>query len=479
MHVDTLIIGAGLSGISAAHHLTELCPDKSYVILEARSAMGGTWDLFKYPGIRSDSDMYTLGYSFKPWTDPQAIADGPAILKYIQETAAEKDIATKIKYNTKVTEASWSSSEQLWTVTVDSTDSISTYTCSFLFSCCGYYDYDQGYTPDYPGLEDYEGAFVHPQLWSSETNYENKDVVVIGSGATAVTLIPELAKKAKSVTMLQRSPTYVVSAPREDAIANFLNKILPTKLAYSIIRWKNITMSMLVYNACMKWPNTMSKFFLKGVKKELGDRYEELKKHFTPHYNPWQQRLCLVPESDLFEALKSGKANIVTDHIDTFTKEGILLKTGEILKSDLVISATGLKMKVMGGVVLKLDQKEIKSSELLCYRGMMFRDLPNLAMAFGYTNASWTLKCDLVSKYVCRLINHMDKNSYKSCTPTLQNENMETLPFVDFTSGYFQRSLHELPRQGTEGPWKINQNYLKDIKSLKRSTLDDGILQFA
>ncbi len=479
MHVDTLIIGAGLSGISAAHHLTELCPDKSYVILEARSAMGGTWDLFKYPGIRSDSDMYTLGYSFKPWTDPQAIADGPAILKYIQETAAEKDIATKIKYNTKVTEASWSSSEQLWTVTVDSTDSISTYTCSFLFSCCGYYDYDQGYTPDYPGLEDYEGAFVHPQLWSSETNYEDKDVVVIGSGATAVTLIPELAKKAKSVTMLQRSPTYVVSAPREDAIANFLNKILPTKLAYSIIRWKNITMSMLVYNACMKWPNTMSKFFLKGVKKELGDRYEELKKHFTPHYNPWQQRLCLVPESDLFEALKSGKANIVTDHIDTFTKEGILLKTGEILKSDLVISATGLKMKVMGGVVLKLDQKEIKSSELLCYRGMMFRDLPNLAMAFGYTNASWTLKCDLVSKYVCRLINHMDKNSYKSCTPTLQNENMETLPFVDFTSGYFQRSLHELPRQGTEGPWKINQNYLKDIKSLKRSTLDDGILQFA
>lgn len=479
MHVDTLIIGAGLSGISAAHHLTELCPDKSYVILEARSAMGGTWDLFKYPGIRSDSDMYTLGYSFKPWTDPQAIADGPAILKYIQETAAEKDIATKIKYNTKVTEASWSSSEQLWTVTVDSTDSISTYTCSFLFSCCGYYDYDQGYTPDYPGLEDYEGAFVHPQLWSSETNYEDKDVVVIGSGATAVTLIPELAKKAKSVTMLQRSPTYVVSAPREDAIANFLNKILPTKLAYSIIRWKNITMSMLVYNACMKWPNTMSKFFLKGVKKELGDRYEELKKHFTPHYNPWQQRLCLVPESDLFEALKSGKANIVTDHIDTFTKEGILLKSGEILKSDLVISATGLKMKVMGGVVLKLDQKEIKSSELLCYRGMMFRDLPNLAMAFGYTNASWTLKCDLVSKYVCRLINHMDKNSYKSCTPTLQNENMETLPFVDFTSGYFQRSLHELPRQGTEGPWKINQNYLKDIKSLKRSTLDDGILQFA
>lgn len=479
MHVDTLIIGAGLSGISAAHHLTELCPDKSYVILEARSAMGGTWDLFKYPGIRSDSDMYTLGYSFKPWTDPQAIADGPAILKYIQETAAEKDIATKIKYNTKVTEASWSSSEQLWTVTVDSTDSISTYTCSFLFSCCGYYDYDQGYTPDYPGLEDYEGAFVHPQLWSSETNYEDKDVVVIGSGATAVTLIPELAKKAKSVTMLQRSPTYVVSAPREDAIANFLNKILPTKLAYSIIRWKNITMSMLVYNACMKWPNTMSKFFLKGVKKELGDRYEELKKHFTPHYNPWQQRLCLVPESDLFEALKSGKANIVTDHIDTFTKEGILLKTGEILKSDLVISATGLKMKVMGGVVLKLDQKEIKSSELLCYRGMMFRDLPNLAMAFGYTNASWTLKCDLVSKYVCRLINHMDKNSYKSCTPTLQNENMETLPFVDFTSGYFQRSLHELPRQGTEGPWKINQNYLKDIKSLKRSTLDDGILLFA
>lgn len=480
MYHDVLIIGAGLSGISAAHHLKDHCPDKTYAILEGREAMGGTWDLFRYPGIRSDSDMYTLGYSFKPWTDPQAIADGPAILKYINDTAQEGGIADKITYQTKVTKASWSTTDQKWTVFAEHAPSgtQTTHTCNFLMACCGYYDYDEGYTPDYPGIENYKGPLVHPQKWTEDIDYDNKNVVVIGSGATAVTLIPELAKSAASVTMLQRSPTYVVSAPREDAVANFLKKVLPLKLAYSLSRWKNITMSILVYNACMKWPKGMAKFLLKGVKKEMGEQYADVAKHFTPFYNPWEQRLCLVPESDLFEVIKSGKAKIVTDHIDTFDSDGIKLKSGEKLKADLVVSATGLKMKLMGGIELTVDGNELVSSDLLCYRGMMFNGIPNMAMAFGYTNASWTLKCDLVNKYVCRLLQHMDKNKFTSCTPTVGDEQIERLPFVDFTSGYFQRSIDELPKQGNKGPWKINQNYVKDIISLKHSSLKEDSLHF-
>ncbi len=479
-HVDVLIIGAGLSGISAAVHLTQRCPNKSYAILEARSAMGGTWDLFKYPGIRSDSDMYTLGYSFKPWSDPEAIADGPAILRYINETAKEYEIDKKIQYDSKVTEAAWSSETSTWTITIasDQAEGTQVLTCNFVFACVGYYNYDYGYTPEFIGRDDYQGQFIHPQKWPTDLDYSGKKIVVIGSGATAVTLVPVLAQTADKVTMLQRSPTYMVSAPREDKVANILRAILPAMMAYKIIRWKNINMSILVYNACKKWPNTMRKFFLKGVKKELeNDAY--LKQHFTPKYNPWEQRLCLVPEGDLFDAIKADKAEIVTDHIERFTPSGIELKSGETLDADIVVCATGLELQLLGGMKTTVDGQELRAPDLVCFRGAMMQDVPNMALAFGYTNASWTLKCDLVSEYVCRLINHMDRIGAKSCTPRLNDDNMEKIDFVDFSSGYFQRGVDKLPRQGTKGPWVVNQNYKKDIKSFRESDLNESELEYA
>lgn len=479
--VDVLIVGAGLSGISAAVHLSKHCPDKSYALLESREAMGGTWDLFRYPGIRSDSDMYTLGYSFKPWTNAQAIADGPSILEYINETAQEYGVAEQIQYNSKAVAAEWSSQQARWTITVHNTSSDQserTITCRFLFMCSGYYNYDQGYTPEFEGLQDYEGQFVHPQQWTSDIDYKNKDVVVIGSGATAVTLVPELAKEAKSVTMLQRSPSYMVSGPREDVIANFFKSILPAQTAYNIIRWKNIKISSLSYKACKKWPNTMRGIFVKGVRKELGDEYD-IDTHFQPHYNPWEQRLCLVPEGELFDAIKEKRADIVTDHIDRLTPDGIKLTSGEHLNADLIVCATGLELKLLGGMTVKLDGAQLNTADLVCFRGAMFQDIPNMALAFGYTNASWTLKCDLVCEYVCRLLNHMDAINATSCTPRLTDDTVEKLDFVDFSSGYFKRGLHNLPKQGSHGPWVVNQNYKKDVKSFRKSDLNEAELEYA
>jgi cation diffusion facilitator CzcD-associated flavoprotein CzcO len=479
--VDVLIVGAGLSGISAAVHLSKHCPSKSYAILEARESMGGTWDLFRYPGIRSDSDMYTLGYSFKPWTDPQAIADGPSILNYINETAKEYGIAEHIQYNSKAVAAEWSSEQSLWTVSIQAggdDQAERKLQCRFMFMCSGYYNYDHGYTPDFNGLDDFNGQFVHPQQWNSEVDYKDKRVVVIGSGATAVTLVPELAKEATSVTMLQRSPTYMVAGPRQDAVANFLKSILPAQTAYNMIRWKNIKISALSYKACMKWPNTMRNIFVKGVRKELGEEYD-IDTHFQPHYNPWEQRLCLVPEGELFEAIKNERADIVTDHIDHFTAEGIQLKSGNHLAADLVVCATGLELKLLGGITVRVNGSELHTSDLVCFRGAMFQDIPNMALAFGYTNASWTLKCDLVSEYVCRLLNHMDQINAKSCTPRLSDDTVEKLDFVDFSSGYFKRGLHMLPKQGSHGPWVVNQNYKKDIKSFRKSNLNEAELEYA
>ena len=479
-HYDVIIVGAGLSGIGAAFHLQEKCPDQSIAILEARSAMGGTWDLFRYPGIRSDSDMFTLGYIFKPWIAKEAIADGPAILEYIHETAKENGIDKKIRYNHKVVGASWSTDASKWTLTIDhgeGTDQTEM-SCNFIFMCSGYYDYDEGYTPDFEGVDHFSGSVVHPQKWTSEIDYAGKKVIVIGSGATAITLVPEMAKTAKHVTMLQRSPTYVVSAPERDSIANFLRKVLPNKTAYAISRWKNILYSILMFKVCRKWPKFMRGLIMKGVEKQLGKEYD-IEKHFGPKYNPWDQRLCLVPDNDLFESINHGSSSVVTDHIERFTEKGILTRSGQELEADIIVTATGLKLKFLAGMNITVDDKELDSSSLFCYRGMMFNDVPNLAAAFGYTNASWTLKCDLTCDYVCRLLNYMDEKGIKQTVPRLNDDSVKEEPLLDFNSGYVLRSIKELPKQGSKRPWKVYQNYILDIFNFRHSKLQDGVLEFS
>lgn len=479
-HFDVIVVGAGISGIGAGYHLQKNSPGKSYMILEGRDKIGGTWDLFKYPGIRSDSDMYTLGYSFKPWTKPKAIADAPSILSYLNETAKEYGIDKKIRYRHQVTNASWSSADAKWTVDVEQGDDKTPkqFTCSFLFMCAGYYSYKGGYMPDFPGMGDYQGRLVHPQKWTEDIDYTDKNVVVIGSGATAVTLIPELAKKATHVTMLQRSPTYVVSRPAEDKFANALRRYLPAKLAYGITRWKNVLLGMYFYNLCRTKPEMVKKRLLDEVRKELGPDFD-VDKHFNPTYNPWDQRLCLVPDSDMFNALKSGKASVATDHIETFTADGIRLKSGEELKADLIVSATGLKLEVLGGMKISVDGKPVNLANALTYKGMMYSDVPNLASSFGYTNASWTLKCDLTCEYLCRLLNHMDKANVQQATPRIRDESVEVEPWLDLTSGYVQRAKDVLPKQGTTRPWKLYQNYALDIMMLGYGAVDDGTMEFA
>jgi len=479
-HFDVLIIGAGISGISAAYYLQEECPNKSYKILEGRSKLGGTWDLFQYPGIRSDSDMYTLGFAFKPWTDPKAIADGPSILRYLNETVEEFGIDQHIVYNRFATRASWDSKTSLWTVEVyDKTnDATSNYTCNFLSMCSGYYNYEKGYTPDFPDMDTYEGEVIHPQLWPQDIDYRNKNVVVIGSGATAVTLIPELAKKASHVTMLQRSPTYIVSAPDEDKISNWMNSILPSKLAYSISRWRKILFQRFSFAIARKYPNTMKGIIVKGVKKHLGKDYD-VEKNFTPNYNPWDQRMCLVPNGDLFESINAGTATVVTDHIASFTKEGIALRSGTNLECDIIVTATGLDLKFMGGITFDVDGDPVDFSKTVSYKSMMFSDVPNLSLAFGYTNASWTLKCDLSNQYVCRLLNYMDANNYTKACPVQNDPTIELGPWLDFTSGYIMRYIHNLPKVGDKAPWALQHNYLFDRKVIKKGKVNDGIMQFS
>lgn len=474
-HFDVLIVGAGLSGIGAAAHLKMECPEKSFAILEGRAAMGGTWDLFRYPGIRSDSDMFTLGYRFRPWSDPKAIADGASILNYIRETAAEFALEEKIRYDTRVKLASWSSDESRWTVEAETGNSTVHFTCNFLYLCTGYYDYENGYTPEWSGIERFRGRIVHPQKWTEDIDYAGQRVVVIGSGATAVTIVPAMAENAAHVTMLQRSPTYIVSRPAEDKVANFLRASLPARAAYAMTRWKNVLSGMFFYNLARKRPSVMKRLIAKGVKKELG---EESLKHFTPNYNPWDQRLCLVPDSDLFRAIRNGKASIVTDQIETFTETGLQLKSGERLEADIIVTATGLVLRLMAGLQLVMDNDAVDLSKTLAYKGMMYSDVPNVASAFGYTNASWTLKCDLTAEYVCRLLKYMDKNGYATCTPRVNDSSVESEPVIDFNSGYVLRALDALPRQGSKTPWRLHQNYVRDLSMLRYGRIDDGTMEF-
>ncbi|GIQ76431.1 NAD(P)/FAD-dependent oxidoreductase [Bradyrhizobium sp. RD5-C2] len=478
-HFDVLIVGAGLSGIGAGYHLQTNCPDRSYAILEGRDCIGGTWDLFRYPGIRSDSDMYTLGYSFRPWTEPKAIADGPSILNYVRETARMYGIDKNIRFNHRVVRADWSSADSQWTVEVERgpEQTIERLTCSFLFMCSGYYKYEHGYTPDFPGLADFAGRVVHPQKWTDDIDYVGKKVVVIGSGATAVTLVPEMAKTAAHVTMLQRSPTYVVARPDEDKVANWLRARLPAKLAYGLTRWKNVLFGMYFYRLCKRDPERVKKLILGGVRHALGPDYD-VATHFTPSYNPWDQRLCLVPNGDLFQSLRSGGSSVVTDQIETFTRGGIKLKSGNVLDADVVVTATGLDLQVLGGLEIKVDGAPVDLSKTMNYKGLMYSGVPNLAAAFGYTNASWTLKCDLTCEYVCRMLNHMKANGFAQVTPRRNDPTVTELPWVDFSSGYIQRAATRFPKQGSRRPWRLYQNYALDIVTLRFGSLKDEAIEF-
>ncbi len=473
-HFDLLIIGAGLSGIGAGYHVQTACPRTRYAILEARESIGGTWDLFRYPGIRSDSDMFTLSYPFRPWTAGKAIADGPSILQYVLDTAREFGIDQHIRYQHKVTKANWSNEHDRWTVDVQvgAGQQLQQYTCRFLYLCAGYYDYDAGYTPEFPGRERFQGQIVHPQKWTSDIEYANKQVVVIGSGATAVTLVPEMAKTAAKVTMLQRSPTYVVSLPTVDKTANRLQRWLPARTAFSLSRWKNVLLSMLQYQLARRSPKTMKWLLHKGVQAELGKDYDL--KHFTPAYNPWDQRLCVVPDADLFRSIKAGKVEVVTDHIETFTETGIRLKSGRELPADLIVTATGLQLKLMGGMQLEIDGQSVSIPHSHVYKGMMLSNVPNLAFAVGYTNASWTLKADLSSQYFCRLMNYMNREGYSRCMPCVKGD-MQDEPLINFNSSYVLRSLDGLPKQGTRAPWKLYQNYLLDLMTLKYRSVTNSM----
>jgi cation diffusion facilitator CzcD-associated flavoprotein CzcO len=479
-HVDVLIVGAGISGIGAAYHLQEQCPRRTFAILEARDALGGTWDLFRYPGIRSDSDMYTLGYAFRPWKDPKAIADGPAILAYLHETAEAYGIDRKIRLGHRVTRAEWSTENATWTVTAERGPEreIVQVTCRFLLLCAGYYEYENGYTPAFSGVEHFRGRIVHPQHWTPDVDYDRKRVVVIGSGATAVTLVPELAKSASHVTMLQRSPTYVISRPAEDWFAQGLRRLLPERLVYAIVRWTNVILGMFFFWISRNNPKGVRDALIERVQRELGPDYD-VGTHFAPNYGVWDQRVCLVPDGDLFEAIRGGRASVVTDHVDTFTESGIRLKSGVELDADLVVTATGLELKVAGGVSVVVDGSTVNLAETMTYKGMMYSNVPNLAFCFGYTNASWTLKCDLTCEYVCRLLNHLEGTGYKHCTPRENDPSVLPQPWLDFTSGYVQRSLARFPKQGSKAPWRLHQNYALDAMSLRYGALEDGALEFA
>lgn len=483
-HLDVLIVGAGLSGIGAAWHLQDKCPGKSYAILEARETSGGTWDLFRYPGIRSDSDMYTLGYSFRPWKDAKAIADGPSILSYIREVASDHGIDANIRYGHRVVAANWSTPEARWTVEIEQGPNgeggrrKTTITCGFLWMCSGYYDYEAGYLPQFPGVERFKGRIVHPQKWTDDIDYKGKQVVVIGSGATAITLVPAMARDAAHVTMLQRSPTYVVARPAEDSFANRMRRRLPLKLAYALTRWKNVLLGMYFYQLCKRRPERARELILKGVRHLLGPDYD-VRKHFTPRYNPWDQRLCLVPDADLFRAIRRRRVSVVTDQIETFTETGIRLTSGAELPADLIVTATGLVLVPFGKVRLSVDGRPVEPSKTFIYKGMMYSDVPNLASVFGYTNASWTLKADLVCEYVCRLLGHMERNGYRRCMPHNSDPDLKEEPWVTFSSGYIQRALAQQPKQGSKRPWKLYQNYALDLLSLRFGSLRDRAMVFS
>lgn len=473
-YVDVLIIGAGLSGIGAAVHLKQKCPSKTFAMMEQEAQLGGTWALFKYPGIRSDSDMYTLGFKFKPWENPKAIADGPAILSYLNETVDEHGLRENIHYHARMVTADWDSGTARWTVGFKDGR---TMTCNFLFMCSGYYSYEAGYSPTFPGQDDFAGQIIHPQKWPEDLNYDNKNVVVIGSGATAVTLVPSLAETARHVTMLQRSPTWMGVKPSRDGFANFLKKILPPALAYKIIRRKNTFMNGVEYNFTRKKPEKAKQMLLKMVKKELGPDYP-YDPNFTPNYNPWDQRVCLVPDGDMFKAMKAGKAAVITDTIKAFDETGVTLSGGEHLPADIIVTATGLEIELLGGAAFSVDGAAVDISKTYSYMGMMFSGVPNMASVFGYVNASWTLRADLTSEYICRFINHMDAADMRIGTPTAP-EGMASTPWLDFSSGYVQRALDKLPMQGDHEPWLNKQNYASDRKVFPSKPVDDGAVLFS
>jgi monooxygenase len=482
-HFDVIVVGAGISGIGAAYHLQQNCPGRTYAILEGRPDIGGTWDLFRYPGVRSDSDMHTLGYSFKPWKAAKSIADGPSILEYLRETVAEFGIGPHIRFDHLVERAEWSTDDARWTVAGTRADTGESFgfTCNYLFMCSGYYSYKGGYEAELSGLENFAGTVVHPQAWPDDLDYAGKRVVVIGSGATAVTIVPAMADDAAHVTMLQRSPTYVVSRPDEDVIANTLSKVLPEGIAYDITRLKNTTLQQVLYKRMRTQPEKSKAQLLKMVRKELGDEYD-IDTHFTPRYNPWDQRMCLVPNSDLFTAISSGRASVVTDLIDTFTPTGIRLQSGDELDADIIVTATGLQLVTLGEMDFVVDGEPVDFSKTWTYKGFAYSDVPNLASSFGYINASWTLRADLICEYVCRLLNHMDETGTVQCTPRLRasDADMPQRDWIEnFSSGYMQRVMHLFPKQGDREPWINPQNYRRDKKMFKKSPVADGVMRFA
>jgi monooxygenase len=478
-HLDVVILGAGISGVSAAWHLQDRCPTKSYAILERRDDLGGTWDLFKYPGIRSDSDMFTLGFRFKPWRSAKSIADGASIKAYIKEAAVENGIERNIRYRHRAVAADWSDADNRWTLTVDHDGQQRVITCSFLLSCTGYYNYDEGYTPEFNGAEDFEGTIVHPQHWPEDLDYAGKKVVVIGSGATAVTLIPALVNSGSGhVTMLQRSPTYIGSLPSVDPFAERANKLLPDHAAHVANRWKAIAFSTFQYQLARKRPAYMRKLLMTMAERRLPKGYD-VEKHFGPRYNPWDERLCLAPDADFFRTIRHGKADVATDTIERFTKTGIKLTSGEELQADIIVTATGLNMQLLGGVSPTRNDEPFDLISLMTYKGCMFSGVPNFAITFGYTNASWTLKADLVSEFVCRLLNYMDAKGFDAVEPQHPGEDVDELPFMDFNPGYFRRSVHLLPKSGSRAPWRLKQNYFFDMRTIRRGKIAGEGLKFS
>jgi cation diffusion facilitator CzcD-associated flavoprotein CzcO len=476
-YVDVLVVGAGLSGVGAAYRLQTECPDRSFTILEARDAIGGTWDLFRYPGVRSDSDMFTLGYPFRPWQQPRTIADGPAIRDYIRETAAEFGIDKKIRYGQRAVSAAWSTDDARWTVRTATGEE---YACSFLYVCTGYYRYSGGYDVDFPGRDTFQGRIVHPQVWPDDLDYEGKRVVVIGSGATAVTLVPAMAEKAGHVTMVQRSPSYFLALPARDGATRRLGKVMPQRAAARLVRARNVLMTWALYQVSRRWPDRIAKLLRDGVAKQLPDGVP-VDPHFVPRYNPWDQRLCVVPDGDMFAAMRAGTASVATGTIERFTENGIRLTDGTELDADIIVTATGLSIVAFGEMALAVDGRPVESGKLHVYKGMMFAGLPNLAWCVGYTNASWTLRADLTSRYVCRVLNHMSRHRFDTATPQLpESEARSALdePLMDLTSGYVQRAATLLPRQGTRRPWRVRNNYLTDLPTMRMGRVDDGVMRF-